>query len=465
MLKVGLVGWGASTGNGGMNYDIARLAPWVTSWLCPKHPSFGWHEPYLQKVSEKVIRCEREGDVEIYSQFLDNIDAVLFIEHPYLRDYELVNECKTRGILTVCIPMWEWFPEQKSWSQHLDMVWCVTNHTRKYLETLAKYLKHRHDRCDWADKIYGNRWGVALKDFEFTARKQANRFLFINGNGGGRALRKGSGIIAEAAAMIPNIEIIMLTQRDNYVKPMPGNVKIIECNFPTKKEIYQYGDVFLAPTHWEGFGHTLYEAQACGLPIITTDAPPMDECGANWYIPVLYSEQYKLLDKPIPKVFADVQKLAQIIYDIQGSHISQKSTAARKYIERHHNLQDVIKDLGQAIESVINSIKKQEYASYIDGVGNRLCLHGEERYKFLVNNAWIAYQKKDPEQMSHFLLESFKHTSLSRTEILLDWVENFEMISAKEDINFDIQFLFETKEWKHTIQKILETSQTRIKIE
>jgi 1,2-diacylglycerol 3-alpha-glucosyltransferase len=41
--------------------------------------------------------------------------------------------------------------------------------------------------------------------------------------------------------------------------------------------LFASGDVCLAPSRWEGLGLHLYEAMALGLPVITNDAPPMNE--------------------------------------------------------------------------------------------------------------------------------------------------------------------------------------------
>ena len=35
-MRLGLVGWGVASGNGGMNTDIACLGDFVTKWLIPK---------------------------------------------------------------------------------------------------------------------------------------------------------------------------------------------------------------------------------------------------------------------------------------------------------------------------------------------------------------------------------------------------------------------------------------------
>jgi glycosyltransferase involved in cell wall biosynthesis len=46
-------------------------------------------------------------------------------------------------------------------------------------------------------------------------------------------------------------------------------------------EIYQASDVLLAPSMGEGFGLPIAEAQACGCPVITTDATSMSELTVN----------------------------------------------------------------------------------------------------------------------------------------------------------------------------------------
>lgn len=41
--------------------------------------------------------------------------------------------------------------------------------------------------------------------------------------------------------------------------------------------LFADADVLLAPSRWEGLGVPLFEATAHGLPVITNDAPPMNE--------------------------------------------------------------------------------------------------------------------------------------------------------------------------------------------
>jgi len=56
---------------------------------------------------------------------------------------------------------------------------------------------------------------------------------------------------------------------------------------------YSRASAFLFPSLAEGFGWPIIEAQACGCPVVTTDAPPMNEIGgpAAVYLPLLRGPQ------------------------------------------------------------------------------------------------------------------------------------------------------------------------------
>ena len=198
-MNIGLVGWGIASGNGGMNSDIVSLASWVTHWLVPNHPNSDNHREYLDKASEKkIIECNLIGDNAICDKFLDEVDGILYVEHPCFKEqYDIVNEAKKRNKLVIGIPMWEWWPERKPWALNTDILWAVTKATNEYLHALSMTLfMHGFDHS-WRDRIYGNRWGVNLTDFPYENRAVANRFVFINGNGGYK-LRKASDIVFDA---------------------------------------------------------------------------------------------------------------------------------------------------------------------------------------------------------------------------------------------------------------------------
>lgn len=85
------------------------------------------------------------------------------------------------------------------------------------------------------------------------------------------------------------IELSALTQVEFDFPPLWS----LEIGYtPTQMaELYNSFDVLLHCSRGEGFGVSLIEAQACGVPVITTDFTSMTELGQKgWLVPVAYKE-------------------------------------------------------------------------------------------------------------------------------------------------------------------------------
>jgi glycosyltransferase involved in cell wall biosynthesis len=79
---------------------------------------------------------------------------------------------------------------------------------------------------------------------------------------------------------------------EKLIKSMPANAKVIfiqGIDNPTLQAAYSMAAAFIFPSLAEGFGWPIAEAQACGCPVLTSDAAPMNEVGGKvaTYIPVL----------------------------------------------------------------------------------------------------------------------------------------------------------------------------------
>ena len=84
----------------------------------------------------------------------------------------------------------------------------------------------------------------------------------------------------------PNASVQMLLKE----VPPQGKVLFIQgIDNHALQAAYSLARAFIFPSLAEGFGWPIIEAQACGCPVITTDAAPMNEIGgtAATYIPVL----------------------------------------------------------------------------------------------------------------------------------------------------------------------------------
>lgn len=347
-MNFGLVGWGIASGNGGMNTDIAVLAPWVTHWLVVAQPNIENHDPYLTKASSKVeiIHCKHERDHGIYDKFLDKIDGLLYIEHPIIKnenDYDIVHEAKKKGKLVVGIPMWEWWPERKRWALETDILWAVTKFTNRYLKSLSDILYVHGYQHNWRGRVIGDVWGVNLDDFPYRKREKIEKIVFINGNGGYK-LRKASDIVFEAFIKPGAPPLKVYTQLDNIAKyDLTSNIEIIDKTFPDRKDVYTEGDLFLFPSYWEGLCHGIYEAQASGGLVITTDHEPMNECGTNLLLPVDEIMQEDLSGKKILKTAASAEDLYKICKSIFGVDFSEINSLSITHFKRKYDLKENLK--------------------------------------------------------------------------------------------------------------------------
>ncbi len=355
-MNIGLIGWAIASGNGGMNSDIASLANWVTHWLVPHHPNSSNHKEYLNKAANKIIiECNLVGDNLAYEKFLDDVDGILYVEHPCLKDqYDIVYEAKKRKKLVIGIPMWEWWPERKPWALNTDILWAVTAATNEYLHALSVTLFMHGFMHEWRNNIYGNRWGVNLNDFPFKQRNNAKKFIFINGNGGYK-LRKASDIVFEAFSRPGSPPLTVYTQKNNIASVSSSNIQIIEFNFPNRSDVYSEGDVFLFPSYWEGLCHGIYEGQASGGLIITTDHPPMNECGTPFLVSVNKYMQEELSGKKICKAVPDSLMLHSICKKLYHKDITDISTSGRKNIEENFNLRETLDSIYATIIDVYSS--------------------------------------------------------------------------------------------------------------
>jgi glycosyltransferase involved in cell wall biosynthesis len=116
---------------------------------------------------------------------------------------------------------------------------------------------------------------------------------------------------------------------EKLISIMPENAKVIfiqGIDSPTLNAAYSMAAAFIFPSLAEGFGWPIAEAQACGCPVLTTDAAPMNEVGSNvvTYIPLL-----KVKDDPIIWASQAAEKLLTLI----NAPISERETMKKAGIE------------------------------------------------------------------------------------------------------------------------------------
>ncbi len=346
-LSVGLVGWATHTGLGMVNRDLVACCPWIEKWYVPTHPLHGFDPSLclrnLRAPSESwpAVSLAREPQPAQIGDFLDGLDAIMFVECPYV--HEILAEAIFRGIKIVFVPMAEWLAKA-SWLNKVDLIWCVNRWTRPTILD-----EHEHELRKGV-RIEGGAWGIDLRRITYRHSEFIERFLFIHGTGG-IAGRKGLKIVAAAAAKVDPIPIAIVTQTTAIHNLAPNCTVIGDVG--TSDEIYSHGDCLLLPSLWEGLGVPLFESNAAGLATIVTDAAPMNSLRPTARIKVAREIDLDQGGLRVTGHVADWRHLANLIQFYDSTVQSEALTRGRRsFIEAEHNLELIQVYLRQAIEKL-----------------------------------------------------------------------------------------------------------------
>lgn len=144
--------------------------------------------------------------------------------------------------------------------------------------------------------------------------------------------------------------------------------------------LYHLGDVYVYPSRLEGIGLTICEALACGLPVITTDEPPMNEfvrdARAGWRVAV--EKRYRRSDGyywPCAEVSVDALADAMLV----AAGMDEAALAGRRNAARATALRErdwarnaaVLGDLLASVEPRSLSDRARRAIAAIDGAGWR----------------------------------------------------------------------------------------------
>ena len=348
--KIGLVGFNTASGLGYIARDLA-CHDVIDRWMLVTHPEFPTLE--IPNTSCQVDSAPLSPSLPGISKWLSTLDWVLLPEVTYFADLPwLAHQVGARVAL---IPMWEMTTPHAEWLRCIDLLICPTRHS---FDMFSDWKL----RFGFTWEVHYLPWPVAIDRFQFRLREKCERFLFINGTGGTRAYwhdgtrvamrRKGLDLIIEAAALTPEVPWIVYSQKDR-IPPHPKNV-LVKPPPIDNADLYADGDVCVQPSRWEGLGLQLLECQAAGLPLVTTDAPPMNE-----YQPLrlLQASQKKWgyihEAQPIHIPMIDPSSLAQTIRQLYRSDITQASIAARTFVEKHRRWDQAGPKLREIFDSTL----------------------------------------------------------------------------------------------------------------
>ena len=342
-MRVGHVGYATSQGIGHLSKSFYDAGV-ITDMMIYKHPHGEdrspthreWYPPETPFITTRAIYGQQ------VERFLDDIDVMLFIETPF--DWAFANRCRERGVKTVLIPMYEWFPQNP---QHkFDLFINPSLLDQEY------FPKGIHIPIPVEDSI------------TWTPRHTAKRFLHNSGHIGSRN-HKGTLELMQAMVFVKSsIELTIRSQEregmERLLSSAPNcktdpRVLIVSEEIPRWKLFDSLYDVYIAPEKYNGLSLPLQEAYAAGMTVMTSNRFPNTEWLPNEpLIPVSRTQKVQVArgHLEIEESVIDPRAIAAKIDEVYGTSIINYSLKGDLY-RRENSWSNLKHRYLEALESVL----------------------------------------------------------------------------------------------------------------
>ncbi len=258
------------------------------------------------------------------------------------------------------------FNEQRWW---LPVLWCrqrgikVGSYVDYYTEETVEFFKiydflicntlRHYSVFNWHPQCFYIPWGTNLNLFSPAEKcSEVKTSLTFFHSAGMSPYRKGTDLVIEAYSRLPqssrliihtqvNLEMV-LTKQVPLIRKLQREryLDVIEKTVPAPG-LYHLGDVYVYPSRLDGIGLSLVEACACGLPLIATDSPPMNEFVSEENGRLVSVEKYVTRHDGYywPLAMASIQGIydAMSYYLENLEHLPLYKMAARRYAEGFFN--------------------------------------------------------------------------------------------------------------------------------
>ena len=320
-MRLGLVGWPSDTGVGMELRDAVRHLP-ATAVFYLDHPG-------KPPSSDFIGKTAGQGDLpRKMAEFIEQnkIDTILSWETP--GDWAFPKLWESMGVRWFCVVHWDWFaPKQmEAWKTARIIV---------PFDSAGLGLRMVYGLESTTLQV-----PVDTDRLPFRPRQKADRFVTVYGHGGPGDRRSIVQIIEAWGLMgkeAPPLTIRAQKAIKELSGPLPENVDMHFSNLPKASDLYAGADVAVLPSKYEGVGLSLIEAQACGLPVITTEMEPMKDIAPDYLVSGEAGKIEIMQGHWVATCTADSGALAQRVRGISGLDISEASLTARTRVQERYS--------------------------------------------------------------------------------------------------------------------------------
>lgn len=327
-MKIGCIGYANNSGLGNYISNFRKHLP-LDSQFVIRHPEKGTFSVDIPYTYGSIDARERE-----LIEYLDTHcpDIVLIIETAFNDAFfEILH---SRKIKVVYVPM----IDCKSVT--------VIQPFSPYISAILNHTTYGY--ALYQSKTYWKNYHIPYPvdtDYFNPSVLDEPKYDFLHSEGwGGSGFRKATDQVFVAFRQLTyqalDATMFVSSQPHDHIhSQLIRNIKgvtIKVCDCPEAINIYKNGRVYIAPSRREGLGLPILEAMACGLPVITTDAPPMNEWleGSPLLVPSMEEQHLPYGDVPMymPNPFELMQRM-QYAYD-HPKHMQRIGEQNREIAEK-----------------------------------------------------------------------------------------------------------------------------------
>lgn len=211
--------------------------------------------------------------------------------------------------------------------------------------------RRHHGVFGWHPGAHYLPWGTDLRLFapRGSAPVAPGSVTFFH-SAGVSPERKGTDLLLEAFDRLPESARLVVHAQLDLAGRLPrlaplmerlaaaGRLQVVAETIPAPGA-YHLGDIYVYPSRLDGIGLTVAEALACGLPVVATDAPPMNEPLDGGHARVVRVEkEYRRPDGyywPCSEVSVDDLAAQMASFLEHPAELPRLRREARAYAERH----------------------------------------------------------------------------------------------------------------------------------
>lgn len=344
--KWAVVGFKDDTGLGRMSRDIQKVLGVTKHLVSPSE-----RMPTSEIQSPREFLMGPGLNQETLRKQMDGLEGIICLERLHWNEL-LLPTAKQLGLKVVCVPMWEWFRGTDPEWRDADLFLCPN---RKSEEVLHSYGFKNTVQMAWPLNL----------DLLPVRTIQGNAQTFIHNAGLiDHDDRKGTQSVVKAFGKVRNkdLRLILRLQQEAPFSVNDPRVDVRIGNLQNPADLYKEGDAAIQPSRMEGLGFMVLEPVCCGLPVITTDAEPMNE----------YVQQPEMRARPSlikRKSFAwkaasikhayltspSVSSLARVIQWCSKNDLSRISEENRNYGWTRHASQQMARQWGVTLNHLLEN--------------------------------------------------------------------------------------------------------------